>query len=135
VTRAGLGPIVFMALLASAATPGSVGSCGRDALNESADFDTYCQQRAELECTRRFLRKEITAVTRDDCRWKGIDRCSVSSFPADCRPTLRVTQACLNALASFDTLATKEPDIAECKPNLLCTASPVAASDAGVENP
>ena len=131
------GPLLLalLALLASAATPGSVGSCGSDHLDESADFDSYCRQRAELECTRRFLRKEITATTRDDCRWKGIDVCSVSSFPSDCRPTRRVTEACLNALASFDTLKTKEQDIAECSQKLLCTASPVSVSDAGVENP
>ena len=126
---------ILIASLASAATPGSVGSCGSDHLDESADFDSYCQQRAELECTRRYLRKEITAATRDDCRWKGIDLCQVSMFPADCRPTRRVTQACLNALASFDTLETKEANIAECNAKVLCTGSPVRADDGGVENP
>jgi hypothetical protein len=134
VKRRWLASIAFIACLASAATPGSVGSCGSDDLDESADFQSYCEQRAQLECTRRFLRKEITATTRDDCRWKGIDVCSVSSFPPDCRPTRRLTEGCLNALASFDSLQTKEEDLAECKKDLLCTASPVR-SDAGVENP
>lgn len=133
-TRRWFVAIVLSAGLASAATPGAVGSCGSDELDASADFDSYCQQRAELECTRRFLRKEITETSRDDCRWKGIDVCSVSSFPSDCRPSRRLTEACLNALASFDTLKTKETDIAECKQEKLCTASPIFP-DAGVENP
>lgn len=133
-TRRWFVSMVVIAGLASAATPGSVGSCGGDELDASADFDSYCRERAELECTRRFLRKEITADTRDMCRWKGIDVCSVSSFPSDCRPSKRLTEACLNALASFDTLETKEQDLPECKQKVLCTASPVT-TDAGVENP
>jgi hypothetical protein len=135
VKRQALLPIILVGLLASAATPGSVGSCGADPLDAPADFLSYCQQREELECTRRFLRKEITATTRDDCRWAGIDACNLSAFPADCRPTRRETDACLNALASFDTVAIKEQDIAECKQKVLCTATPGEQADAGVQNP
>jgi hypothetical protein len=133
--KRGLLSIVVLGLLASAATPGSVGSCGSDSLDLPAEFLDYCQQREQLECTRRFLRKEITAVSRDECRWAAIDACNASSFPSDCRPTRRETGACLNALASFDTLATKEQNIVECKQAALCHATPGEQSDSGVQNP
>lgn len=123
-----------------APTPGAVGSCGKDELAGPADFMSYCQQREELICTRRFLRKEITAQTRDACRWDGVDACARRSFPSDCRPTKRETQACLTALASLDDLNTPDDQIPECNEKALCTATPSeqAAQDAGadaVENP
>jgi hypothetical protein len=118
--------------LLCAPTPGSVGSCGGDDQSQPADFSSYCQQREELGCVRRFLRKEITAEARDSCRWDAIDACARSSFPADCRPTRRQAQACLNALASFDTLQTAETDVAECKQKSLCNAAPSQQLDAGV---
>jgi len=127
--------IVVTGLLVSAATPGSVGSCGADSLDVPAEFLDYCQQREQLECTRRFLRKEITASSRDECRWAAIDACNASAFPSDCRPTRRETQACINALSSFDTLNTKEQDIGECKQDALCHATPGEQPDAGVQNP
>jgi hypothetical protein len=121
-------------LLVSAPTPGSVGSCGTSDLDLSADFLSYCQQREELGCTRQFLRKEITAQARDTCRWDAIDACGRRQFPADCRPTRRETEACLNALSSFDTLQTKEADIPECKQKVLCTATPSEQRDAGASD-
>jgi hypothetical protein len=120
-------------LMLCAPTPGSVGSCGTDPLDDSADFSSYCQQREQLVCVRRNLRKEITDAATEECRWDAIDTCARSSFPSDCRPSRRETDACLNALASFDTLHTKEADIPECKPERLCTATKQV--DAGVENP
>lgn len=118
-----------------APTPGSVGSCGTDELAEPTDFKSYCQKREELICTRRYLRKEITAETRDACRWDGVDACARRAFPSDCRPTRRQSEACLNALASFDTLETPEDNISECKQKALCTATP-SEQDAGeVDNP
>lgn len=108
----------------AAPTPGAVGSCGRDDLSERAEFGDYCQRREELVCTRRFLRKEITAEARDICRWDAIDACERRSFPRDCRPTRRETDACLRALASFDTLQTPDSEIAECRRDALCHATP-----------
>jgi hypothetical protein len=132
-------PLLLLSILIMAPTPGSVGSCGDDKLDDSADFKSYCEQREQLNCTRRYLRKEITAQTRDECRWDAIDACARSAFPSDCQPTKRETQACLNALASFDTLQTKEQDLPECKKQALCTATPSeqrdAGSEGGVENP
>jgi hypothetical protein len=112
-----------------------VGSCGADDLDNSADFADYCRKREELGCTRRFLRREITAQTRDECRWDAVDACQRSAFPSDCRPTRRETEACLNALASFDTLNTKEQDLPECNRKALCKATPTEQGDAGVQNP
>jgi hypothetical protein len=122
-----------------APTPGAVGSCGgKDELAEPTDFMSYCQKREELICTRRYLRKEITAETRDACRWDGVDACARRAFPPDCRPTRRQSEACLNALASFDTIDTPETALPECKQKALCTATPSEQStvDAGeVDNP
>jgi hypothetical protein len=109
--------------LLSATTPGAVGSCGTDELGRPAEFSSYCQMREELACTRRFLRKEITAETRDSCRWNAIDECARRAFPPDCQPTRRVTEACLRALASFDTLSTPESELRECQEKALCTAT------------
>jgi hypothetical protein len=125
---------MFFVLIA-APTPGSVGSCGADKLDDSADFSSYCQQREQLGCVRRFLRNEITAATRDQCRWDAIDACARSAFPSDCRPTRRETDACLNALSSFDTLKTQEDAIPECDQKALCHATPSEQPDSGVDNP
>lgn len=115
----------------AAPTPGAVGSCNSDALDEPADFMSYCQKREELICTRRFLRNEITAEARDICRWDAVDACGLRAFPSDCRPTRRETEACLRALASFDTLDTAEADLKECKTKALCKATPSDQPDAG----
>lgn len=108
----------------AAPTPGAVGSCGRDDLAEAADFPSYCQEREQLICTRKYLRKEITAEARDICRWDAIDACDRRTFPGDCAPTRRETEACLRALSSFDTLETEEAELAECSRSALCKATP-----------
>jgi hypothetical protein len=119
----------------AAPTPGAVGSCGSDELDDAASFSEYCQQREQLLCTRRYLRKEITAETRDICRWDAIDACDRRAFPGDCRPTKRETEACLRALSSFDTLETDESDISECSRSALCKATPSEAAANGGEGP
>lgn len=119
----------FFAL--AAPTPGAVGSCGSDELAAPADFMSYCQKREELICTRRFLRHEITAEARDICRWDAVDACALRAFPSDCRPTRRETEACLRALASFDSLDVAEADLKECKTDALCKATPSDEPDAG----
>jgi len=108
----------------AAPTPGAVGSCGSDDLGEAADFSDYCERREQLICTRRFLRKEITAEARDLCRWEAIDACDRRSFPNDCRPSRRETEACLRALSSLDTLETPEAELSECSRGALCKATP-----------
>lgn len=108
----------------AAPTPGAVGSCGSDDLAAPADFSDYCEQREQLLCTRKFLRKEITAETRDLCRWDAIDACERRAFPADCTPSRRETEACLRALSSFDTLETPESELSECSRSALCKATP-----------
>lgn len=125
--------IVLGWIAIAAPTPGAVGSCGRDEMSEPANFMDYCERREELICTRRFLRKEITAEARDVCRWDAKDACERRSFPGDCRPTRRETDACLRALASFDTLDTPEADIEECQRDVLCRATPSdeAAANSG----
>lgn len=117
-------------LAIAAPTPGAVGSCGRDDLGQAADFTDYCEQREQLICSRRFLRKEITAEARDICRWDAVDACERRAFPADCRPTRRETEACLRALASLDTLHTPESELSECAQSALCKATPSEEEDA-----
>jgi len=128
-TRLLLSVCGFFAL--AAPTPGAVGSCGADDLDLPTDFMSYCQKREELICTRRFLRHEITAEARDICRWDAVDACGLRAFPGDCRPTRRESEACLRALASFDTLDRAEADLKECKTNALCKATPSDQPDAG----
>ena len=124
--------VVLGFLVLAAPTPGAVGSCGSDELNANADFMSYCQKREELICTRRFLRNEITAEARDICRWDAVDACGLRAFPSDCRPTRRESEACLRALASFDTLDTAEAEIKECTTKALCKATPSDQPDAAV---
>lgn len=123
----------YMAI--AAPTPGAVGSCGTDDLGAPADFMHYCEQREQLICTRKYLRKEITAETHDSCRWDAIDACERRAFPNDCAPTKRETEACLRALSSFDTLDTDEAKIPECSRSALCKATPSEeAADSGGAN-
>ncbi len=115
-------------------TPGAVGDCNGSKLDQPADVGGYCRQREELTCVRRFLRGEISASARDACRWDAIDTCAARSFAASCRPKAWQTRACLNALASFDTLQTKESDLSECNTRALCAGeitSTSRARDAG----
>jgi hypothetical protein len=113
----------------AAPTPGAVGSCGGDDLAKPADFRSYCQQREQFICTRRFLRKEITEETRDICRWDALDACDRRTFPGDCAPSRRETEACLRALSSLDTVETPESEISECSRSALCKATPSEADD------
>ena len=83
--------LVILGYLAIAApTPGAVGSCGRDDLAEPADFSSYCEEREQLICTRKYLRKEITAEARDICRWDAVDACERRAFPSDCHKSSSV---------------------------------------------
>jgi hypothetical protein len=118
--------------LLSGTTPGAVGSCGDDKGTRPADFTSYCQQHDELICTRRFLRKEITSEAYDSCRWDAVDACARRAFPSGCNPTQREADACLRALASFDTLNTPDTEIAECQVKALCKATPSEQPDAGI---
>jgi hypothetical protein len=124
-------------VLCMAPTPGAVGGCGGDELDEPADVREYCAEREQLVCVRRYLRNEFSARDRDTCRYDAIERCMSRAFPDDCRPTQRVANACLNALASFDTIEIEEGSIEECSARALCSAiydvEPGAnPSDAGV---
>jgi len=118
--------------LLSGTTPGAVGSCGDDEAALPANFPSYCQQHDELICTRRFLRKEITAEARDTCRWDAVDACARRKFPSGCDPTQREADACLRALASFDTLHTPDSELEECQRKALCKATPSEQPDAGI---
>jgi hypothetical protein len=109
----------LIALLAGP-TPGAVGSCGGDDLDQTADLREYCQTRDELVCVRRSLRKEITHEERDDCRREAIARCQDRFWLPQCEPTRRQARACINALQSLDTLETPEDRITECSPSQLC---------------
>ncbi|HEX2676021.1 MAG TPA: hypothetical protein VHM19_05260 [Polyangiales bacterium] len=120
-----------------APTPGSIGSCGgSDHGGDPADFKPYCEQRGQLICVRRYLRKELTKAERDACRWQAIDTCKLSGFPSDCHPTQRKADTCLNALESLDTLQTKEAKLSECTTQTLCGKSfepPPSAADASAD--
>jgi hypothetical protein len=107
-------------------TPGAVGSCGGDELDRPADFESYCLERGQLVCVRRGLRREIPLVEEHACRREAIAFCeSVSDWSPRCRPTERVTSACLTALRSLDTLETPESEIEECRSEALCSAAPM----------
>jgi hypothetical protein len=120
-----------------APTPGSVGACGGDSLDEPTDLRSYCEEREQLVCVRRFLRKEITERERDACRWDAIDACALRRFTPECQPTQRQAQTCLNALSSFDTLQTRESELPECNTRALCdnTPSEEAADGGGFGSP
>jgi len=142
--------VLALALLLGGPTPGAVGSCGGDSeLDELADLRPYCEEREELTCVRMALRGDLSVVDRDDCRRCALDfdglsddrkrecldedtlwnrdraqpfvPCERRFWPADCRPTVRQTNACLNALRSMDTLGTAESSIRECNTEALCT--------------
>ena len=114
-------------------TPGAVGSCGGDELEEPADLASYCSEREQLVCVRRELRHEISIAERDDCRRAAIEACTRRFWPSDCRPSERQTRACLNALRSTDTLQMQESELEECHTEALCTVEP--SDDAGAGEP
>ncbi|MGD8859655.1 MAG: hypothetical protein PVI30_06575 [Myxococcales bacterium] len=100
-------------------TPGAVGSCDADP-DGFADLQAYCQQREELVCVRRSLRKEITIGEREECRRRAIALCAQRTWAPDCRPTERQARACINALFARDTLYTPEDELEECNTEALC---------------
>jgi hypothetical protein len=115
--------IAFSALVLltlSGPSPGAVGSCGGDELDEPADLQTYCRERDQLICVRRALRKEISDAERDECRRDALIDCDHRSFAPGCEPTERQARACLGALRSLDTLSTPEDQLEECDPEALC---------------
>jgi len=124
----------FLAALISAPTPGAVGSCGSDDLSGTADLVSYCSEREELICVRRFERREISVIERDDCRRAEIARCERRFWAPGCAPTKREANACLNALRSLDTLETPEGELDECQREALCTAR-MPETDGGIDNP
>jgi hypothetical protein len=117
--RTGFG--VLLMLLLGGPTPGAVGSCGTDDLDDFADIQRYCAKREQLVCVRRNLRKEITNAQRDDCRRAALKQCASRSWAPECHPTEREALACLNALSDLDTLHTPEAEIHECSTEALCT--------------
>jgi hypothetical protein len=129
--RAALCALLFALL--TGPTSGATGSCGGDELDREADLEEYCQQREQYVCVRQQLRREITVGERDDCRRQGIADCRNRSWAPRCRPTERQTRACLNALASLDTLDTPEDELEECQTEALCADQPTR--DAGDEEP
>jgi hypothetical protein len=110
-------------LLCGGPTPGAVGDCTGDTGDEPADLAAYCQEKNELICVRRALRDDISQSESDDCRREVISACMRSSWAGDCRPTMRQTDACLNALYDRETLETPEDEIVECQRASLCNVS------------
>ncbi|MCG8556844.1 MAG: hypothetical protein MJD61_16400 [Proteobacteria bacterium] len=121
-------------LLLVAATPGSVGSCGRE--ESLADLHAYCPQREGLICHRRLLRHEFATTTPDDfeyraCRARALGLCQRRFWAPGCRPTRRAAQSCLNALSSFATLDRPAESLPECSTLTLCRGPAVITIDAG----
>jgi len=123
--------VVVFAPLLGGPTPGAVGSCGGDDLDRFADLDTYCVEREDLVCVRRWNRGEISETEMNECRYDARDLCERRTWSADCRPTERQARACLNALAARDTLETPEDEIDECRVEALCTVRTVGAAGSG----
>jgi hypothetical protein len=123
--------LLFLWVFIVAPTPGAVGSCEDDDLDEPVEFSYYCRNREELHCVREFLRKNITERERDQCRWDAVDACRRRAFPSDCHPSKRAAEACLRALRSLDTLDTKDDALEECDSDALCRSTPGENPDGG----
>jgi hypothetical protein len=125
----------LVALLIIAPSPGAVGSCNGDDLDEPADLVTYCTERETLVCVRELMRGERDGYSTNQCRVDGAERCARRFWGPSCRPTKREANACLNALRAKATLETQEEDIPECDKDALCTARPPTTGqlDSGVE--
>ena len=117
--RVAFSALVLLTL--SGPSPGAVGSCGGDELDEPADSRRYCRERDQLICVRRALRKEISDAERDECRRDALDRLRPSRVRARLRsrPNARRAHAS-GALRSLDTLSTPEDQLEECDPEALC---------------
>lgn len=110
-------------LLCGGPTPGAVGDCQGDQGDEPADLREYCIEKNELICVRRAERNDIAISESTQCRYDVIDACMRSSWAGDCRPTVRQTEACLNALYDRETLNTPEDEIEECQRASLCSVT------------
>lgn len=126
-------------LLIAAPTPGAVGSCSsKDDLDQPASLREYCREREELLCVRGQMRLEYTVAAQDACRRDATDRCATRFWYDSCQPTVRETEACLNALRLIDTLDTTVDEIDECNTEALSCADTSATepadytADAGV---
>jgi hypothetical protein len=116
--------LALLFVLLAAPTPGAVGSCGTGSeLQAPAELETYCKDREELICVRRYLRKELSIDDRDDCRREVIDLCERRFWAPECRPTRRQANACLNALRAKETVDIPEDELDECDAKALCTAT------------
>jgi hypothetical protein len=113
----------LLLLLLGGPSPGAVGSC--EERRRLAELRPYCEEREQLVCWRRYLRGELGGGEREvnECRATAISRCQNRYWPPDCRPSERQTDACLNALRSYDTLDIPESEIAECSVETLCQAT------------
>lgn len=120
-----LAVVLGVAPVLAAPTPGAVGDCGGDDRGAPADLQSYCIEREDLTCVRRWHRNEINETQMNECRYDARETCARRTWSADCRPTERQASACLNALASSDTLDTPEDEIEECSVEALCTVKPL----------
>jgi hypothetical protein len=113
--------VAGLAALLSGPTPGATGACGGDPLEGPADVIAYCMEKEELGCERRRRRGEIDEEMAFDCRRSLRQLCARRFWPADCRPSRRTAQACLNALHAVETLHTPEDEIEECQASKFCS--------------
>ena len=113
----------FFLLFICGPAPGAVGSC--EEVRRLAEPVSYCQQREQLVCWRRYLRGELEGGEREanECRRAAIAQCQYRYWAPDCQPTERQTRTCLNALRSYDTLNTPESEIEQCSVETLCRES------------
>ena len=125
--------VVGLAALLVGPTPGATGSCGGDPLDGPADVIRYCMEKEELGCQRQRLRGEIEQEEANDCRRAVRLLCARRFWPADCRPSQRIAQACLNALHAVETLQTPEDEIEECQAVKFCSIRSSAEDGGGFQ--
>lgn len=113
--------VAGLAALLIGPTPGATGACGNDPLEGPADVVAYCMEKEELGCERQRLRGDLDAEMAADCRRSVRQLCARRFWPADCRPTKRVAQACLNALHALETLDTPDEELEECRATRFCS--------------
>ena len=125
--------VVGLAALLVGPTPGATGGCGADPLDGPADVIRYCMEKEELACERQRLRGDLEEEEANDCRRAVRLLCARRFWPADCRPTRRVAQGCLNALPAVETLHTPEDEIEECKADKFCSIRSSVEDGGGFE--
>lgn len=126
--------LLVLSPLLGGPTPGAVGSCGGDDLDQSADLQTYCVEREDLTCVRRWHRNEINDQQMNECRLDARTLCARRTWSNDCRPTERQARACIHALASSDTLQTPEDEVRECSIEALCTVTTLPEGPRSIED-